>query len=514
MKRIANIWFSSVVIMLSLHAAVLTGQTDTICFNDTILYNLPNHDNSEYNWIISGGTIIYASTHKDSVIVVWNESTGLYSVEVTRITENSCTSEPEKLYVFVNKLLLDLGSDITICEGSNEVLTVEPDFAEYFWNDQPGTNEFIVSTAGTVSLEVKDKHGCRAADSINVIVNEHPEPDFIANVDTIDRLVTLINLSDSTWQYHWDFGDGTFSDDYNPGVHSYSGYGTYEITLTATTDDCSGTTSHVVHLVDPVKADFRAVYEGCAPVEVTFINLSTGADNYYWDFGNGNSSTDENPTTLYNQPGIYQVTLYARKDTILRISKSDLAINESPVADFEANPTEAHRYNEIRFINNSSGAINYFWNFGDGDSSDLFEPAHSYSSAGKYDVTLLIWSANGCNDSLTVTNAISIIQDCRILFPSGFIPNKNGPGGGYYNPAQKTDNNEIFHPIYEDINAYELKIYNRWGEVVFISRDIDYGWDGYYNGKLAPQDTYLYEAKSKCPTGEELTTTGSVTLIY
>jgi gliding motility-associated-like protein len=502
------------MIMLSLHGAVLTGQADTICFNDTILYAIPGTENSAYNWIISGGTIIYYSTRKDSVIVVWNESTGLHSVEVTERNENYCTSEPEVLEVFVYKPSVNLGGDVEICEGSSEVLVVEPDYEEYFWNNQPGTNEFVVSTAGIISLEVIDKYGCRATDNLTVTVNENPEPDFIVDIDTLNRSVSAFNLSDSTWQYQWNFGDSTFSDDYNPGIHYYSSYGSYEITLNASANGCSGMTSVVVNITDPIKADFMAVYEGCAPVEVAFINLSTGADTYYWDFGNGNSSSDENPTTIYSEPGIYGVTLYAKKDTAIRISKTTITVNEAPVADFEVNPAETNRFEEIQFINRSSNAVNYVWNFGDGESSELYEPTHSYASSGIYDVTLSVWSEAGCTDSLMINNAITITQDCRILFPTGFIPNKNGPSGGYYNPAQKVDNNEIFHPICEKIDEYELRIYNRWGELVFISRDIDIGWDGYYNGKLAPQDTYMYEAKSKCSSGEEIATIGSVTLIY
>lgn len=514
MRRIKNIWFNSVMIILSLHWAALTGQTDTICFNDTILYEIPGPKSSEYNWIISGGSIIYSSTNKDSVIVVWNESTGLHSVEVTRLTESYCTSEPEILEVFVYKPSVNLGEDMKICEGRSELLVLESDYEEYFWNNQPGTNEFVVNTEGIIKLEVKDKYGCWANDSIIVTENNNPEPDFIVNANTASLSISLSNLTDSTWQYHWDFGDGTYSDDYNPRIHNYSDFGTYEITLGVNANGCSGMTSKEVNIIESLKADFITLFEGCAPVEVTFINQSTSAETYYWNFGNGNSSSDENPKTIYSEPGIYEVSLHAKKDTVIKISKKSIIVNEAPVADFEVNPSETNLFEEINFFNKSSEAVKYLWDFGDGESSELFEPAHSYSSNGVYDVTLSVWSETGCFDSLLVNNAITIKQDCRILFPTGFIPNKNGPTGGYYNPAQKVDNNEIFHPIYERIEEYELKIYSRWGELIFMSRDIDIGWDGYYKGKLASQDTYIYEATAKCSSGEEISTIGSVTLIY
>ena len=514
MKRIRNIGLYSVMMFLSLHGAVLKGQADTLCFNDTILYNIPGTADSEYEWIVSGGSVIYASPGKDSVIVVWNESPGLHSLEVTEQSENGCMSEPKVLEFFVYRPTIDLGGDRELCEGSSEVLTIEPDYEEYLWNNQPGTNEFVVNTGGTITLEVKDKYGCWATDNITVTEIENPEPEFTVSIDTINRSVTVNNTSDPAWQYSWDFGDGTGSGEYNPGTHTYSGFGTYIITLTASAGGCSGTTSIEVTFTETLTSGFIAVFEGCAPVEVTFINQSTGADSYYWDFGNGNYSGDENPVTMYDGPGNYEISLHAIKGSDEVVSVKTITIYESPVALFTVNPSEAKTYEFIDFSNLSSNAVQYLWDFGDGESSELYEPTHSYSSGGIYDVILWVWSETGCYDSLMVNNALTITPDCRILFPNGFIPNKNGPSGGYYNPAQIIDNNEIFHPIYEDIVEFEIRIYNRWGELVFTSNDINRGWDGYYKGKLAPQDTYVYEAKSRCSTGREMSTVGSVSLIY
>lgn len=513
--RIKNIWFNSVMMILSLQCAGLTAQTDTVCFNDTILYQIPGPKGSVYNWTVSGGSVIYSSVNKDSVIVVWNESTGLHTVEATKFNKNSCESEPERLVVFVYQPTIDLGKDKSICEGSSELLTVQPGYKEYLWNNQPGTNEFRIDSAGIIKLEIKDKYGCRASDSISITENKNPQPDFTVDLDIINQSASLHNLSDSTWQYHWDFGDGTQSDKYNPNTHSYTDPGTYKITLTASANGCSGTLSREVSTIGAIKADFAAVYQGCAPVNVTFKNLSTGADTYYWDFGNGKSSTDETPVTRYDIPGTYEVTLYAKKDTVTSISKKSILVHQAPVANFDINPTETDVYNNVDFINKSTNAVKYSWNFGDGDSSGLYEPTHSYSSGGVYTVSLKVWSGAGCSDSLSVINAITVGMDCRMLFPNGFIPDKNGPSGGNYDPDQKTDNNTIFHPIHENhLDNYELRIYNRWGILVFVSHNIDIGWDGYYKGRLAPQDTYIYKAKATCSSGKEISAMGSVTLIY
>jgi gliding motility-associated-like protein len=514
MKRIRNIGFYSAMIILSLPLAVINGQTDTLCFNDTILYTLSSPGSSVYNWNVQGGLIIGSSENKDSVTVVWNISEGLHTVEVTKLSDTYCTSEPKVLKVFVYKPTVDLGMDVAICEGSSEIIKVDNGYDEYLWNNQPGTNEFTVSSGGVVSLQVKDKYGCWAQDNITVIENVNPAPDFTMIVDTVNRSVSLTNLSDSLWQYHWDFGDGAQSDEYNPGSHSYSGSGKYDISLTEYTNGCSGVLVKEVNFTDNLVSAFESLYKGCAPATVTFVNHSTGADAYLWDFGNGDTSVDENPVTTYEKPGIYEVSLTASKDKTEEISKSIITVNKGPEANFDFSPAGAEISEEINFFNQSSNAVRYVWNFGDGEFSDLYEPVHSYSSTGNYDVSLKVWSETGCSDSLVVKDAITVANNCRLIFPNGFVANKNGPTGGYYNPAQTDDNNEIFHPVYRDIDEYELKIYNRWGILIFVSRDINIGWDGYYKGKLAPQDTYLYTVKAKCLSGKEISTTGGITLIY
>ncbi len=512
MKRIRIIWFQCVVIFTSLHLSVLNGQIDTVCFNDTILYEIPGTLNLKYNWDISGGTIIYSSEKMDSVIVVWTE-TGLHSVEIFAQSVNACNGA-ERRDVFVYKPSIDLGQDINICEGGSEIIEFNPSYVEYWWNNEPGTNEFVVNTNGTITLEVKDHYGCWSKDHINVITRKNPVPEFTVHVDSVNRSVFLNNLSDSLYKYHWDFGDGSYSDIYNPESHRFFEAGIYEISLTATNNKCSETILHEVIFPEQLKSDFEFTHTGCAPLEVGFINRSVNADTYYWDFGNGEISSVENPKTIYENPGIYKVSLIVKNNGSEDILKRNIIVKPAPTANFEASTDESFTFDEINFRNNSSNATRYLWDFGDGESSEVYEPTHHYSSLGEYDISLQVWSENGCSDSLLVQKGITIVQDCRLLFPTGFVPDKSGPSGGYYYLTKQEDNNTIFHPLHRNIDEYELRIYNRWGEMVFISRDINIGWDGYYKQKLAPQDTYLYIVKSKCSMGKEISTTGSITLIY
>jgi gliding motility-associated-like protein len=98
-----------------------------------------------------------------------------------------------------------------------------------------------------------------------------------------------------------------------------------------------------------------------------------------------------------------------------------------------------------------------------------------------------------------------------IQFPNAFTPNVDGPNGGAYNINDL--NNDIFFPYTTGVTDYHLLIFNRFGEVIFESKDIKVGWDGYYGGKLCQQDAYVWKANVKFFDGRSYNKTGSVTLL-
>src|SRR5690606_37612055 len=113
-----------------------------------------------------------------------------------------------------------------------------------------------------------------------------------------------------------------------------------------------------------------------------------------------------------------------------------------------------------------------------------------------------------CSD--TTYRAIAVKSD--INFPNAFTPNPNGPSGGAYD---KNDylNNDIFYPFTDGVTEYDLMIFNRWGELIFQSRELNIGWDGYFKGKLCQQDAYVWRANVKFFDGRVYSQTGTVTLL-
>ena len=104
-----------------------------------------------------------------------------------------------------------------------------------------------------------------------------------------------------------------------------------------------------------------------------------------------------------------------------------------------------------------------------------------------------------CPDTHIVESAVIAKLGGEIEFPNAFTPDPNGPSGGYYDP--NSFSNDVFFPIFEGVEDYHLMIFNRWGELIFESFDINIGWDGYYRGELAQSDVYVWKVRARFTNG-------------
>lgn len=252
--------------------------------------------------------------------------------------------------------------------------------------------------------------------------------------------------------------------------------------------------------------------EGCAPLTVLFNIIPQDYASCRWSFGDGGYSDQTNPEWIFDYEGEYEVglRLYGR-DGDQSFSSVIIKVHPSPVARFEITPENALiPGDEITFLNYSSGAEEYRWDFGDGTSSALFEPKHSYSRYGNYNVRLVAISGFGCSDSLTVQNAFG--SGYYVRYPNAFIPNPNGPTGGYYSNSSD-EYAWVFHPAHSGVADYQMRIFTRRGIMVFESNDVNLGWDGYYKGQLVDPGVYIWKVRGTYINGEPFTLMGDVTLL-
>jgi PKD repeat protein len=252
---------------------------------------------------------------------------------------------------------------------------------------------------------------------------------------------------------------------------------------------------------------------GCAPLKLNFRINSTSIDSCRWTFGDGGSSIEKSPDWIFDVEGEYLVVLKVFSSDGSQLTSSSLiTVYPKPQARFEINPEKAILpKDEIRFSNFSSNAVHFSWDFGDGNVSDLIEPTHLYEKFGNYTVRLVAVSQYGCSDSLTVKNAFSG-SEYFIDFPNAFIPSTLGPTGGYYS-AKSDESAQVFHPTSSGVSDYQLKIFSKIGILIFESKDVNIGWDGYYRGQICEPGVYVWKVRGSFRNGEPFIKMGDVTLL-
>lgn len=399
----------------------------------------------------------------------------------------------------------------------------------YFWDFGDGGNssEFkpdhtfksLVSSGQNynVRLWATSAEGCIGYKDSVIRVAVSPQAAFWVDPSSQHFPDATFNLINSTtpgdWTYFWEFDDGTTSDLKNPPQHSYSLIGAYDIKLTASNEFCSTSFSARALIKPPFSSTLiDTSIVSCPPITVQFNNLLRG-NNFNWDFGDGITSTIENPVHTFTEPGTFHVKMSSDFFGAQQFQYQTVIIHPMPKADFRVQPETVMLPDDIMQCSNTS-ELNYYnvWYFGDGTTSTERHPKHRYTETGKKDIALVVWTEYGCRDSVYRPEAVEVIQGGELIFPNSFIPSLSGPSGGVYDPTNL--NPTHFFPYHKGIGEYKLQIYNRWGELLFESEDINIGWDGYHKGKLCKQDVYIYKAKGRYLNGKNFMKTGDVTLFH
>lgn len=172
------------------------------------------------------------------------------------------------------------------------------------------------------------------------------------------------------------------------------------------------------------QADFKVSgTKGCVPLTVNFTDLSTGAVQWEWDFGNGNTSTLKNPSAIYYASGSFTVTLKIKNTAGNSFSTTKvhlIRVFKNPKASFYVTPNPVCTNEPVVFLSNSSPGdttINqYSWDFGNGTISNNSKPSYAYQSPGNYSISLVVTDGYGCQDKLVVNNALRVKPSPKALF--------------------------------------------------------------------------------------------------
>jgi gliding motility-associated-like protein len=306
--------------------------------------------------------------------------------------------------------------------------------------------------------------------------------------------------------FSWDFGDGTSSPGVSPITHSYAGSGTFIVRLIMSdTNYCNypDTLAQTLRVSPVVKAQFE-VSDGCAPYNAFFNNTSLAGQSFFWDFGDGTTSTDINPFHNYADTGTYTISLLAVDPNTCNVRDSTtrtIHVNPKPQADFTVSPVPAVYNSPSIFSNSSLGGTHYTWFFGDGDSTSrntLDTVIHQYQATNTYNACLVAFNQYGCSD--TSCHPVESLINPLLDVPNAFTPGRFGQ-------------NSIVMVKGFGIEVMDWKIYNRWGQVVFESNNPFIGWDGTFKGSPQPMDVYAYTLDATFFDGTKVRKKGDITLI-
>jgi gliding motility-associated-like protein len=221
----------------------------------------------------------------------------------------------------------------------------------------------------------------------------------------------------------------------------------------------------------------------CVSQAVEFSNNSTSSAYLFsrWDFGDGSSSSANSPTHIYDNTGVYFVSLIvSSQNSCIDTIDAPVALQVFPIphSEFTASPVDTTIYApEVTITDLSVGGTSCTMYWADNSFSGCTDSIHIYKKAGTYNIMQVVTNNYGCTD----TSYFSIIKKPEFII---FIPNAFSPNGD--------GKNDVFKPEGIGALSYTMQIFNRWGEIVFESQNVDEGWDGYYKSDQVQEGVYVY----------------------
>jgi len=390
------------------------------------------------------GTKVYVANGNSNNVSVIDTATNTVTATVNVVGPNGVAVSPDGTKVYVSS-----GNGISVIDTSTNTVTatvpvgvtpngvaVTPDGRKVYVANYGSNNISVIDVAtNTVTATVPvGKWPIAFGQFICYLQAEPvlPVADFSAK-PTEGKAPLTVAFTDesirSPTKWNWTFGDGASSTQQNP-THKYSKVGRYTVKLTATNNNSSNTVTkmdYVKVVTKPVANFTSSVTYGKAPITVAFNDTSTGIPTRWkWNFGDGKTSTIQNPTHKYSNAGNYTVSL-----TISNVvggnmvTKTDyITVLARPVAAFSASPTSGKAPIMVAFNDTSTGSpIKWKWTFGDGTTSTQQNPTHKYSKVGRYTVTLTATNNNSSN-TVTKTDYIKVVTKPVANFTSSVTSGK------------------------------------------------------------------------------------------
>lgn len=388
---------------------------------------------NNYSWKLGNGS----SSNQPNPSYTYNKNT-TYPIELKAVSRYGCTNVA---YDTIRILNTDLKFNADIQTGCAPLkvnfLNLKTGITKFHWSFGDGDTSNLQKPAHTyqnlgnynVCLNTVNTHGCSDSVCSNAFINvQNPVVPFGPALQFNECAPFHFNVNPGNkgfYSWIWNFGDGTISNNKVAG-HTYNKAGTYKVYLTSfTADSCKFRIQYATVNVSSGSADFNYSIVNCTPSTVQFTDSSKNAVSWHWDFGDGKTSTSNNPVNTYSIPGIYLVTLTVQTHAGCSFTKSMVITtfnntcppptnyspsatpgNHSPVVStFKATGCAPY---SIGFAPLFPNAVGVKWDFGDGTTSTAPSPIHNYSAKGVYTLKLIAQLPSNITDTLSFVNSINI----------------------------------------------------------------------------------------------------------
>jgi gliding motility-associated-like protein len=400
---------------------------------------------------------------------------------------------------------------------SNNALTFLWNFGDGSATTTADSVSHTFTTAGiyTVTLAAANSNACfRTTDTAKYIITvgtNYIAPSFTsALTDSCGPYVavftnTSVDSAGGSPVYQWWYGDGQTYTGATPGTHNYPGNGTYSVTMVMSDGAACKSPDTVVQILHingfRVSANFSIPDSVCLGTPIIPADTLVNVISSSWDFGNGETSASGDPTYTYGSAGTYTVTFVARNNGSCNVAdtvEEVIKVLSGPFANFSFTPITATANVPTTFTNLSVNATRYLWDFGDKITSGETNPVHQYNITGTYKACLTAYNSSNCPS--VMCKEVPTDVDPLVGIPSAFSPNNDG-------------SNDILYVYGAAIATMDLKIFNRWGQLVFETTSKEKGWDGTYNGTPQPVEVYAYVLQVTFIDGTSKLLKGNLTLL-
>lgn len=503
-----------------------TGDSCLVAIKFTNLSPILPGDTAAYYWDFGDGTF---ST--DSAPFHQYADTGTYVVELAVNKNFPCNhSMSQSVTVNYNSSTLHAGFSVVppsliICEPAVFATTNKSyNNIKNYWHINgvlvdsinPNLTDTISASGITeIMLVVFNPATCVSYDTAIKVLSAYPsaEAAFDVKRDSCSANIIIVNKTTSKSSvppfYYWQFGDGDTSTMENP-VHEYASDGKYLITLitnagTPCADTATQTTDYKgnshMFWADIILKDSML----CTPAYINAARTGMNGKQFYWFLNDVIVSNDSIYKDTLTNEGLYTIKLVAIDSnacTVTDTIEKNVYVSLFAASDFVMKRDSCSL--DVQFVNLSgTNTVPFTWYFGDGDSSKDFSPKHTYLETNTYTISLIYSPETFCADTASYTYFIDGDSAREVKIPNVFTPNGDGINDCY-----------TISGVSEKCDDFFIKVYNRWGLVVYENTNGANCWNGRsQGGEDLPQGVYYYVLMIKKKQGYSLNDHGTITLI-